>query len=169
MIAFLVFETLMIGVFASLDLVMFYVFFEGSPDPDVPDHRFWGGPRTHLRDLKFFLYTLRRHRLHADRHHCDVMEVGSTRYPPAPRPSSSRRRCRPELWIGFFASFAVKVPMWPFHTLVARSARRGSYGWLGDPCGIPPEVRRLWLPPVLAPDVPGCVARSSRPSCSVCR
>jgi NADH-quinone oxidoreductase subunit M len=58
MIAFLVLETLMIGVFCALDLVLFYLFFE-APDPDVPDHRYLGRQaRRVYAAFKFFLYTL---------------------------------------------------------------------------------------------------------------
>ena len=58
MIAFLILETLMIGVFCALDLVLFYVFFEAKPDPDVHHHRRLGGKRRVYASFKFFLYTL---------------------------------------------------------------------------------------------------------------
>ena len=116
MIAFLVLETLMIGVFCALDLVLFYLFFEGGLIPMFLIIGVWGGKRrvyaaSSSSSTRFTgsvlmllaimaMYWTGRH----DRHHG----------------AAARRRSIPTmqtwLWLAFFASFAVKMPMWPVHT-----------------------------------------------------
>ena len=95
MIVFLILETLMIGVFATLDLAMFYVFFEGSLIPMFLIIGIWGGPRRIQAAYKFFFYTLHRHRADAPRHHGDVLAGGHARYRQAPRLQVRTRACRP--------------------------------------------------------------------------
>ena len=82
MIAFLVLETLMIGVFTALDLVLFYLFFEGGLIPMFLIIGVWGGPRRVYASFKFFLYTLARLGADAARHHGDVL---ARRAPPTSR------------------------------------------------------------------------------------
>ena len=82
MIAFLVLETLMIGVFCSLDLVLFYLFFEGGLIPMFLIIGVWGGQRRVYASFKFFLYTLLGSRADAARHHGDLL---GGRAPPTSR------------------------------------------------------------------------------------
>ena len=115
MIAFLVLETLMIGVFCALDLVLFYLFFEGGLIPMFLIIGVWGGPRRVYASFKFFLYTLLGSVLmllammamywHAGT--TDIAKLLTTQFP---------RDMQWWLWLAFFASFAVKMPMWPVHT-----------------------------------------------------
>ena len=83
MIAFLVLETLMIGIFCALDLVVFYLFFEGGLIPMFLIIGIWGGPRRVYASFKFFLYTLLGSVLMLRRHHGDVRR--------RPAPPTSRR------------------------------------------------------------------------------
>ena len=95
MIAFLVLETLMLGVFTSLDLVLFYLFFEGGLIPMFLIIGVWGGARRVYASFKFFLYTLRGLAADAARHHGDLLGGGHHRHPPAAHACISRRACRP--------------------------------------------------------------------------
>jgi NADH-quinone oxidoreductase subunit M len=115
MIAFLALETLMLGVFCALDLVLFYLFFEGGLIPMFLIIGVWGGERRVYASFKFFLYTLLGSVLmllammamywHAGT--TDIPTLMSTQFP---------RNMQWWLWLAFFASFAVKMPMWPVHT-----------------------------------------------------
>jgi NADH-quinone oxidoreductase subunit M len=115
MIAFLVLETLMIGVFCALDLVLFYLFFEGGLIPMFIIIGVWGGQRRVYASFKFFLYTLLGSVLmllaimamysHAGT--TDIPTLMTTNFPAG---------MQWWLWLAFFASFAVKMPMWPVHT-----------------------------------------------------
>jgi NADH-quinone oxidoreductase subunit M len=115
MIAFLVLETLMIGVFCALDLVLFYLFFEAGLIPMFLIIGVWGGPRRVYASFKFFLYTLLGSLLmllaviamywHAGT--TDIPTLLTTKFPP---------EMQWWLWLAFLASFAVKLPMWPVHT-----------------------------------------------------
>ena len=115
MIAFLVLETMMVGTFAALDFVLFYVFFEGVLIPMFLIIGVWGGTRRVYSAFKFFLYTLAGSVLLLVAVLALQFETGTTDIPtllayhvPAAMQSW--------LWIAFFASFAVKLPMWPVHT-----------------------------------------------------
>ena len=116
MIAFLVLETLMIGVFCALDLVLFYVFFEGGLIPMFLIIGIWGGARRVYASFKFFLYTLLGSVLMLLAIMAMYWEAGGVTDIPTllnhPVPASMQTW----LWIAFFASFAVKLPMWPVHT-----------------------------------------------------
>jgi NADH-quinone oxidoreductase subunit M len=115
MIAFLVLETLMIGVFCALDLMLFYVFFEAGLIPMFIIIGVWGGKRRVYASFKFFLYTLLGSVLmliamiamwnYAGT--TDIEALMATKFPPS---------MQTWLWLAFFASFAVKMPMWPVHT-----------------------------------------------------
>ncbi|MBI1329484.1 MAG: NADH-quinone oxidoreductase subunit M [Alphaproteobacteria bacterium] len=116
MIAFLVLEALMMGVFCALDLVLFYLFFEGGLIPMFVIIGVWGGQRRVYASFKFFLYTLLGSVLmllaivamYLYAGTTDIVTLlNSTHFPP---------EMQTWLWLAFFASFAVKMPMWPVHT-----------------------------------------------------
>jgi NADH-quinone oxidoreductase subunit M len=117
MIAFLVLECLMIGVFCALDIVLFYVFFEAGLIPMFLIIGIWGGARRVYASFKFFLYTLLGSVLmllaiiamywHAGTTDIAVLLSNPKTFPP---------EMQTWLWMAFFASFAVKMPMWPVHT-----------------------------------------------------
>jgi len=115
MIAFLVMETMMIGAFSALDIVPFYMFFECTLIPMFLIIGIWGGPRRVYSAFKFFLYTLTGSVLMLLAILYMYFEAGTTDIPALMRfgfdPS-----WQIWLWLAFFASFAVKVPMWPVHT-----------------------------------------------------
>ena len=112
---FLALETLMIGVFTSLDLVLFYVFFEAGLIPMFLIIGIWGGARRIYASFKFFLYTLLGSVLMLLAIMAMYWTVGTTdivKLLAFKFPSSMQYW----LWLAFFASFAVKMPMWPVHT-----------------------------------------------------
>ena len=115
MIAFLVLETLMIGTFAALDLVLFYLFFEGGLIPMFLIIGVWGGPRRVYASFKFFLYTLLGSVLMLLAIMAMYGEAGTTDIPTL-LTHTFPRSMQTWLWLAFFASFAVKMPMWPVHT-----------------------------------------------------
>lgn len=114
-IAFLILETLMIGVFCALDLFLFYVFFEASLIPMFIIIGVWGGKRRVYASLKFFLYTLLGSVLmliaimamYWQAGTMNIVELQKYSFPAG---------MQTWLWLAFFASFAVKMPMWPVHT-----------------------------------------------------
>jgi len=115
MIAFLILEAVMIGVFVSLDLVLFYVFFEAGLIPMFLIIGVWGGANRVYASFKFFLYTLLGSVLmlvamiamYATAGTTDIEVLLSYDFPAG---------MQTWLWLAFFASFAVKMPMWPVHT-----------------------------------------------------
>ena len=115
LIAILVMETLMLGVFCSLDLVIFYLFFEGGLIPMFLIIGIWGGPKRVYSAFKFFLFTLLGSVLmliaiisiYWITGTTDVIQLLDMRIP---------QEYQYLLWLAFFSSFAVKLPMWPFHT-----------------------------------------------------
>jgi len=115
MLAFLVLETMMVGMFCALDFVVFYVFFEGVLIPMYLIIGVWGGPRRVYAAIKFFLYTLTGSVLMLlallamwyQAGSTDIPTLLHTQFPPA---------TQTWLFLAFLASFAVKVPMWPVHT-----------------------------------------------------
>jgi len=115
MIAFLVLETAMIGVFAALDFVIFYLFFEAMLIPMFLIIGVWGGPRRVYAAFKFFLYTLVGSVLLLLAILAMYFQTGTTDIPTllATHFSPAMQRW---LWLALFAGFAVKVPMWPVHT-----------------------------------------------------
>jgi NADH-quinone oxidoreductase subunit M len=115
MIAFLILETLMIGVFCALDIVLFYVFFEAGLIPMFIIIGVWGGKRRVYASFKFFLYTLLGSVLMLLAIMAMFWQAGTTDIPTLLThnfPVSMQFW----LWFAFFASFAVKMPMWPVHT-----------------------------------------------------
>jgi len=115
MIAFLVLETLVIGVFTSLDLFLFYIFFEGTLVPMFLIIGIWGGANRIYASYKFFLYTLLGSVLMLLAMLWMAHEAGTTSIPEL-KAFAFEPRYQPLLWLAFFASFAVKMPMWPVHT-----------------------------------------------------
>jgi NADH-quinone oxidoreductase subunit M len=115
MVAFLVMETMMIGMFAALDLVLFYLFFEGVLIPMFLVIGVWGGPRRVYAAFKFFLYTLAGSVLMLLAILSMYFYAGTTEI-PALMKAGFPGGMQIWLWLAFFASFAVKVPMWPVHT-----------------------------------------------------
>ena len=115
MTAFLVLETMMLGVFVALDVVLFYLFFEGGLIPMFLIIGIWGGKRRIYASFKFFLYTLVGSVLmllaimamYWDAGTTDMIKLASHSFAP---------KMQTWLWLAFFASFAVKMPMWPVHT-----------------------------------------------------
>jgi NADH-quinone oxidoreductase subunit M len=115
MIAFLVLETLLVGSFAALDLVLFYVFFEGGLIPMFLIIGVWGGPRRVYASFKFFLYTLLGSVLMLLAIMAMYWNAGTTDIATLLHhgfPVGLQKWA----WLAFFASFAVKMPMWPVHT-----------------------------------------------------
>jgi NADH-quinone oxidoreductase subunit M len=114
MLVFLVLETMCIGVFTTLDLAMFYVFFEGSLIPMFLIIGIWGGARRIQAAYKFFFYSftgtvlmlIAIMAMYWQAGTLDIQKLLAFHFDP---------RLQTWLWLGFFASFAVKMPMWPFH------------------------------------------------------
>ncbi len=115
MIAFLVLETLMIGVFCALDLVLFYLFFEAGLIPMFLIIGVWGGKRRVYASFKFFLYTLLGSVLMLLAMLAMYWQAGTTDIPTL-MTTNFPADMQWWLWLAFFASFAVKMPMWPVHT-----------------------------------------------------
>jgi len=114
MIVFLVLETLMIGVFTTLDLALFYVYFEGTLLPMFLIIGIWGGKRRIQASYKFFFYTfvgsvLMLLAIMAMYWNAETTDIAQLLMHPFPASMQTW------LWLAFFASFAVKMPMWPFH------------------------------------------------------
>lgn len=115
LISFLLLEAMMIGAFVALDTILFYVFFEGILIPMYILIGVWGGPRRVYASFKFFLYTLLGSVLMLVALIAIYLQTGSTDITQlmiADIPAEMQTW----LWLAFFASFAVKMPMWPVHT-----------------------------------------------------
>ncbi|GLQ07174.1 NADH-quinone oxidoreductase subunit M [Sneathiella chinensis] len=115
MIAFLIMETLMVGVFCALDMVLFYLFFEAGLIPMFLIIGIWGGANRVYASFKFFLYTLLGSVLMLVAMITMYFIVGTTDIPTL-MAYNFDVDLQYWLWLAFFASFAVKVPMWPVHT-----------------------------------------------------
>ena len=161
MIAFLVLETMMVGMFASLDMLMFYLFFEGVLIPMFLIIGIWGGTERVYAAFKFFLYTLLGSVLmlvcmlvmYQKSGTTDIPELAAFDFAPA---------LQFWLFLGFFASFAVKVPMWPVHTwlpdahvqaptagsmiLAGVLLKMGGYGFLRFSLPMFPDASDLFAP-----------------------
>ncbi len=165
MVAFLVIETMMVGMFSALDMVLFYVFFEGVLIPMFLIIGVWGGPGRVYAAFKFFLYTLAGSVLmllailamYFVAGSTDIPILMETRFPVA---------LQHWLWLAFFASFAVKMPMWPVHTwlpdahveaptagsviLAAVLLKFGGYGFLRFSLPMFPDATVLFTPLIYA-------------------
>ena len=115
MAAFLLMETLMIGVFTAQDLFLFYIFFEAGLIPMYLIIGIWGGAERIYASYKFFLYTLLGSVLMLIAMFWMVNEAGTTAIPVL-MAYDFPPQAQTWLWLAFFASFAVKMPMWPVHT-----------------------------------------------------
>ncbi|WP_421931518.1 NADH-quinone oxidoreductase subunit M [Phenylobacterium sp.] len=168
MIAFLVLETLVIGVFCALDLVLFYAFFEFGLVPMFLIIGIWGGKRRVYAAYKFFLYTLLGSVLMLAAilgmigiaHTSSIPELMVYKFDP---------HLQTWLWLAFFASFAVKMPMWPVHTwlpdahveaptagsviLAGILLKMGGYGFLRFSLPMFPQASEYFTPLVFAMSV----------------
>ncbi len=115
MISFLILETLMVGMFCALDLMVFYIFFEGVLIPMFLIIGVWGGPRRVYSAFKLFLYTLLGSVLMLLAMFAMYVDAGTTDI-PALMNHNFPAGLQTWLFLAFLASFAVKVPMWPVHT-----------------------------------------------------
>ena len=122
MVAFLILETLMIGVFCALDLILFYLFFEAVLIPMYIIIGVWGGKNRVYASYKFFLYTLLGSVLMLAAiiwlYAFSGQQLGAptTDMAVLMRDLDVPLGAQTWLWLAFFASFAVKMPMWPVHT-----------------------------------------------------
>ena len=116
MIAFLALETLMMGVFTALDLFLFYLFFEGGLIPMFIIIGVWGGKRRVYASYKFFLYTLLGSVLMLLAILAMYLQTGTTDIETIINTAHFPVQMQIWMWLAFFASFAVKMPMWPVHT-----------------------------------------------------
>jgi NADH-quinone oxidoreductase subunit M len=165
MMAFLVLETLMVGTFCALDLVLFYLFFEGGLIPMFLIIGVWGGPRRVYASLKFFLYTFLGSVLMLLAIMAMYWQAGTTDIPTLlhhPFPLALQTWA----WFAFLASFAVKMPMWPVHTwlpdahveaptagsviLAAILLKLGGYGFLRFSLPMFPEATSHLAPLIFA-------------------
>ena len=162
MVAFLVLETFMVGMFCALDLALFYVFFEGVLIPMFLIIGVWGGPRRVYAAFKFFLYTLLGSVLMLLAIIAIYWQLGTTDLSWRWSACSCRSSWQCYLWLAFFASFAVKVPMWPVHTwlpdahveaptagsviLAGVLLKMGGYGFLRLSIPLLPEATQYFAP-----------------------
>ena len=165
MIAFLALETLMVGVFVSLDLVLFYIFFEGGLIPMFLIIGVWGHKNRVYAAFKFFLFTftgsvlmlLAIMAMYWTAGTTDITVLLKTAFAP---------KMQTWLWLAFFASFAVKLPMWPVHTwlpdahveaptagsviLAAILLKMGGYGFIRFSLPMFPDASVYFTPLVYA-------------------
>ncbi len=165
MITFLVMETLMVGVFVALDLVLFYLFFEGGLIPMFIIIGVWGHGNRVYAAFKFFLYTfagsvlmlLAIMAMYWTAGTTDITVLLKTAFPA---------KMQTWLWLGFFASFAVKMPMWPVHTwlpdahveaptagsvmLAAILLKMGGYGFIRFSLPMFPDASVYFTPLIFA-------------------
>jgi len=165
MIAFLVLETLMVGTFCALDLVFFYLFFEGGLIPMFLIIGVWGGPRRVYASFKFFLYTLLGSVLMLLAIMAMYWNAGTTDIPTLLH-HAFPRTLQTWAFVAFLASFAVKLPMWPVHTwlpdahveaptagsviLAAILLKMGGYGFLRFSLPMFPDASEHLAPLVYA-------------------
>ncbi len=162
MVAFLVLETLMVGMFCALDFMLFYVFFEGVLIPMFLIIGVWGGARRVYAAFKFFLYTLLGSVLMLLAILAIYFQTGTMDIVTLISGANIPAGIQMWLWLAFFASFAVKVPMWPVHTwlpdahveaptagsviLAGVLLKMGAYGFLRFSLPILPEASEYFTP-----------------------
>ena len=165
LIAFLLLETLVIGVFCALDLILFYLFFEGGLVPMFLIIGIWGGKRRVYAAYKFFLYTLLGSVLMLAAILAMIGIAGTSSIPEL-MAYDFAPWLQTWLWLAFFASFAVKMPMWPVHTwlpdahveaptagsviLAGILLKMGGYGFLRFSLPMFPDASELFKPLVFA-------------------
>ncbi len=161
MIAFLVLETLMVGMFCALDFVLFYMFYEAVLIPMFLIIGIWGGPQRVYAAFKFFLFTLTGSVLLLLALLAMYFEAGTSDIPVL-LTYGFPREMQIWLWLALFASFAVKVPMWPVHTwlpdahveaptagsvvLAAVLLKMGGYGFFRFSLPMLPEASEFFTP-----------------------
>ena len=161
LIAILILETFMIGVFCSLDLIIFYLFFEAGLIPMFLIIGIWGGPRKIYSAYKFFLFTLLGSVLMLAAIIFIYWSVGTTDYTEIYKLKIAKEY-QYLLWLAFFSSFAVKTPMWPVHTwlpdahveaptagsviLAAILLKMAGYGFLRFSLGMFPIASEFFTP-----------------------
>ena len=164
MLSFLFLETVMIGMFASIDILLFYIFFEAVLIPMYLIIGIWGGNRRIYASFKFFLYTLLGSVLmliaiivmyrNTSSMSIEFLQGNYFSY-----------NTQLFLWLAFFASFAVKIPMWPFHTwlpdahveaptagsviLAGVLLKMGGYGFIRFSLGMLPEATEFFIPLIM--------------------
>jgi len=165
MLSFLFLETVMIGMFVSVDILLFYIFFETVLIPMYLIIGIWGGERRIYASFKFFLYTLLGSVLmliaivviYRITNSMNIAELQGNYF---------SRNIQIYLWLAFFASFAVKIPMWPFHTwlpdahveaptagsviLAGVLLKMGGYGFIRFSLGMLPEASEYFSPLIMA-------------------
>tara|TARA_B100000579_G_scaffold138823_1_gene112818 strand:+ start:293 stop:1771 length:1479 start_codon:yes stop_codon:yes gene_type:complete len=165
LIAILLMETLMIGVFCSLDLVIFYLFFEGGLIPMFLIIGIWGGQRRVYSAFKFFLFTLLGSVLMLIAIISIYWINGTTDYVELYNVGVDIKYQK-WLWLAFFSSFAVKTPMWPVHTwlpdahveaptagsvlLAAILLKMAGYGFIRFSIGLFPSASDFFIPLVFS-------------------
>ena len=166
MVAFLVLETMMIGVFCALDLVLFYVLFEGGLIPMFLIIGVWGGKRRVYASFKFFLYTFIGSVLMLLAIMSMYWYTGTTDIVALLENPNFPPHMQTWLWLAFFASFAVKMPMWPVHTwlpdahveaptagsviLAGILLKMGGYGFLRFSLPMFPSATEMFAPLVFS-------------------
>ncbi|MGI4940143.1 MAG: NADH-quinone oxidoreductase subunit M, partial [Janthinobacterium lividum] len=161
MLAFLVLETMMVGMFSAQDFIVFYMFFEGVLIPMFLIIGVWGGPRRVYASFKFFLYTLAGSILMLLALLAIWRAAGTTDLAVLMH-TSFPARMQFWLFLAFFASFAVKVPMWPVHTwlpdahveaptagsviLAGVLLKMGAYGFLRFSVPMLPQASQYFAP-----------------------
>jgi len=164
MMAFLFLETVMIGMFSSVDMLLFYIFFEAVLIPMFLIIGIWGGNRRIYASFKLFLYTLLGSVLmlvaiiymYQLTHSMNIGDLQGNFF---------TKEIQIYLWLAFFASFAVKIPMWPFHTwlpdahvqaptagsviLAGVLLKMGGYGFIRFSIGILPEASFYFSPLIM--------------------
>ena len=165
MIAFLFLETVMIGMFCSIDILLFYVFFEAVLIPMFLIIGIWGGERRIYASFKFFLYTLLGSVLMLIAIIFIYQKTNSMNINFLQGNYFFSKKVQIYLWLAFFASFAVKIPMWPFHTwlpdahveaptagsviLAGVLLKMGGYGFIRFSLGILPEASDFFMPLII--------------------
>ena len=161
MISFLLLEVFMIGTFCALDAILFYVFFEAVLIPMFIIIGVWGGPRRVYSAFKFFLYTLLGSVLMLIALLTMYMQAGTSDIPTLMN-TPIDPMVQLWLWVALFASFAVKMPMWPVHTwlpdahveaptagsviLAGVLLKMGGYGFLRFSIPMLPHATELFIP-----------------------
>ena len=161
MLSFLFLETVMVGMFASIDILLFYIFFEAVLIPMYLIIGIWGGERRIYASFKFFLYTLLGSVLMLVAiiiiyRNTGIMNIQDL------QGNYFDKSTQKFLWLAFFASFAVKIPMWPFHTwlpdahveaptagsviLAGVLLKMGGYGFIRFSVGMLPEATAFFIP-----------------------
>ena len=161
LIAILILETFILGVFCSLDLIVFYLFFEAGLIPMFLIIGIWGGPRKIYSAYKFFLFTLLGSVLMLAAIIFIYWAMGTTDYTEIYK-LKIPQEYQYLLWLAFFSSFAVKTPMWPVHTwlpdahveaptagsviLAAILLKMAGYGFLRFSLGMFPIASEFFTP-----------------------